>query len=179
MSSPTPEAHCLSRFESGLRGSAIRTWIARTGRRVAGRASLAVFLASACGGGSDPPADVPDAPPDLTGTYDLTSFSSALLTSGATLTPPGVSGTLVLQQSPANGAEASGDFDFDVQVPDGGGGVQDIDDQGTYTVRADGSWEQRGALVQGVGTYSLSGSALVVRVTEPALNVSTSMWRRR
>lgn len=169
----------MSRFESVFCGSAVRMRFALTGRRVAGRASLAVVLASGCGGGDDPPADVVEPPPNLTGTWELTSFSSAILTSGAALTPPAVSGTMVLQQSPANGAEADGTFNFSVRIPDGEGGAQEIDDQGTYTVRTNGSWEQRGALAQGVGTYVLSGSTLVVRVTEPALNASTTMWRRQ
>lgn len=153
----------MNRFESGIRVSA----------------SLAVVLASACGGGGDGPADVADPPPDLTGTYDLTSFSSAVLTSGATLTPPAVSGTLVLQQSPANGAEAVGTFNFEVRVPDGQGNTQVVADEGNYRVRADGSWEQGGSLVQGIGTFSFSGSTLTMRVTEPALNASTSVWQRR
>lgn len=174
----------MSRFESIFCGSAVRMRFALAGRRVAGRASLAVVLASVvlasgCGGGDDPPADVVEPPPDLTGVWELTSFSSAILTSGAALTPPAVSGTMALQQSPANGAEADGTFNFSVQIPDGEGGAQNIDDQGTYTVRTNGSWEQRGALAQGVGTYALSGPTLVVRVTEPALNASTTMWRRR
>lgn len=153
----------MNRFESGLRVSA----------------SFAVVLAFACGGGGDSPADVPDPPPDLTGTYDLASFTSAVLTSGATLTPPAVSGTLVLQQSPANGAEANGTFDFEVRIPSDQGVMQVVADQGNYTVRGDGSWEQGGSLVQGIGTFSFSGSTLTTRVTEPALNASTSVWRRR
>lgn len=157
----------MLRFELALAGSR---------RHTVACAFLAV-LSSGCGG-DDGPADVPDPPPDLTGTYDLVSFSSAV-TGGATLTPPAVSGTATLQQSPANGSEASGSIGYEMQVPDGEGGVQTIADQGTYTVRTDGSWEQEGRLVQGIGTFSLSGSTLTIQVTEPALAVSTLVWRKR
>lgn len=167
----------MLRFENGLRFSATAFRLAGSRRSIVACAFLAV-LSSGCGGGDDGPADVPDPPPDLTGNYDLVSFSAAV-TGGATLTSPAVSGTLTLQQSPATGSEATGNISYEVQVPDGEGGVQTIADQGTYTVRSDGSWEQQGRLVQGIGTWSLSGSTLAIQVTEPALAVSTLVWRRR
>ncbi len=131
-----------------------------------------------CGG--DDPADPPGrSPPDISGAYSLQSFSSVALTGGAVLSPPAVSGTLTLQQSAPTGSEAMGDFDLDVTVPDGAGGSERIVDQGSYTVRADGSWEQRGNLFQGTGTFTLAGPTLTVNVTEPALSVSSSVWRRQ
>lgn len=156
--------------------SAIPFRLAGSRRRIAAAAFLAV-LASGCGG-DDGPADVPDPPPDLSGGYDLVSVSSAV-TGGTTLTSPVATGTMTLQQSPATGSEATGSISFEVRIPDGQGGAQTISDRGTYTVRTDGSWEQQGEFVQGVGTYSLSGSNLRIQVTEPALAASTSVWRKR
>ena len=166
----------MLRFESRLRISAIPFRLAGSRRRIAACAFLAV-LSSGCGDDGGP-ADVPDPPPDLSGGYDLVSFSSAV-TGGATLSSPAVTGTMTLQQSPATGSEAAGSISFEVRIPDSEGGVQTIADQGTYTVRSDGSWEQQGELVQGVGTFSLSGSILSIQVTEPALAASTLVWRKR
>ena len=136
------------------------------------------IVAVGCGGGDDP-VEPDNAPPDLTGTYSLQSFTSTLLTGGNTLTPPGISGTFTLQQSPATGSEASGTFTFDLNVPDAGGNITEIMDQGVYTVRFDGSWEQAGQLQQGSGTYTLQGETLTVEVTEPPISVSTTVWQRQ
>lgn len=146
------------------------------------RLGLCTLLAGALaiGCGDDDPAEPPgQTPPDISGTYSLQSFSSAVLTAGNVLTPPAVSGTLTLQQSAGSGSEAMGSFSIDVTVPDASGGSNQVVDQGSYTVRADGSWEQAGQVFQGTGTFALSGSTLTVNVTQPALNVSTSVWRRQ
>ena len=90
-----------------------------------------------------------------------------------------MSGTLVLSQSPATGREAVGTFSLDVTVPDSEGGSDQQADQGTYTVRTDGTWEQRGNLFQGTGTFTLEGSVLTVMVDQPILSVSQSVWRRQ
>lgn len=166
----------MLRFETKFPVFAASARLAGSRLRAGGLAIL-VALSSSCGG-DDGPADVADPPPDLSGTYDLVSFSS-VVTGGATLTPPAVSGTATLQQSPATGSEAAGTITFEVRVPNPDGDVQTIADQGTYTVRADGSWEQQGTLVQGIGTFTLSGSTLTIRVTEPALSASTLVWRKR
>ena len=117
-------------------------------------------------------------PPDLTGTYDLVSISS-LVTGGKTLKPPDVSGTFVLLQSASVGRRVSGTMTMEITVQDGLGGTTNIKDTGTYAVRADGTWEQKGSLVQAKGTYTLVGGVLTVEVTEPAINVSTTVWQRR
>ena len=90
-----------------------------------------------------------------------------------------MSGTLVLIQSPATGREAVGTFSLDVTVPDSEGGTNQVVDQGTYTVRTDGTWEQRGTLFQGTGTITVEGSVLTVMVEQPILSVSHSVWRRQ
>lgn len=117
-------------------------------------------------------------PPDLTGTHDLVSISS-LVTGGKTLKPPDVSGTFVLRQSAAVGRRASGTMTTEITVRDGLGGTTTIKDTGTYAVEGDGTWEQKGSLVQAKGTYTLVGGVLTVEVTEPAINVSTTVWQRR
>lgn len=141
-------------------------------------AVFAGALAWACGG--DDPVDPPDeGPPDVSGTYSLESFSSAAATGNVALSPPDVSGTLTLVQSPSTGREATGTFDFDVTVPDSEGGTERVVDQGTYTIRADGTWEQRGGLFQGTGTFTIEGAVLTLTVNQPILSVSRSVWRRQ
>lgn len=140
---------------------------------------LAAFLGLvACGGGEDPVEPEPERPPDLTGTYTLESLSSQFATGGQTLTPPDVSGTFSVQQTSVTGPEASGTTVISIMLPDGLGGTATLDDQGTYVNRLDGTWEQAGLLLQGLGTYTLQGAILTVEVSEPALNVSTTVWRR-
>ena len=138
-------------------------------------------MAVGCGGGEDPVEPDPS-PPDISGTYDLQSFSSALLTGGNTLTPPAVSGTFTVRQTSVSGREASGTFSMDLIVPFGAEGeIMPIMDTGTYKNRLDGTWEQEGMGITGqnIGTYTLQGSTLTVQVTLPPLAVSTTVWQRR
>ena len=138
---------------------------------------LVMLSALAACGGEDPVEPEPERPPDLTGTYTLESLS-AIVTGGLTLTPPDVSGTFSVQQTSVTGPEASGTTVISIMLPDGLGGTATLDDQGTYVNRLDGTWEQAGLLLQGLGTYTLQGAILTVEVSEPALNVSTTVWRR-
>ena len=133
-------------------------------------------LAMACGG--EDPVEPDNAPPDLTGTYSLVSIN-ALVTGGQVMMPPDVTGTFSLQQSPPVGDQASGTMTMDITIPDGLGGTTDIVDTGTFTVWTGGAWEQMGNLVQAKGTYTLVGNVLTVEVTEPAINVSTTVWQRQ
>lgn len=134
------------------------------------------LMVAACGG--EDPVEPDNAPPDLTGTYSLVSIT-ALVTGGVEMTPPDVSGTFSLQQSAVVGDQASGTMTMDVTIPDGLGGTTNIVDTGTFTVRSDGTWEQMGNLVQARGTYTFVGGRLTVEVTEPAINVSTTVWQRQ
>lgn len=138
---------------------------------------LAALVAFAACGGEDVVEPEPEAPPDLTGSYSLQSLS-AIVTGGLTLTSPEVSGSFTVQQTSVTGGEASGTTMIGVTLPDGQGGTTTLEDQGTYVNRLDGTWEQTGVLLQGLGTYTLQGNILTVEVTEPALNVSTTVWRR-
>ena len=138
---------------------------------------LVILLAFPACGGEDPVEPEPERPPDLSGTYTLESLS-AIVTGGLTLTPPDVSGTFSVQQTSVTGPEASGTTMISIMLPDGLGGTATIEDQGTYVNRLDGTWEQAGTQVQGLGTYTLQGAILTVEVTEPALNVSTTVWRK-
>lgn len=139
---------------------------------------LATLIAlAACGGGEDPVEPEPKRPPDLTGNYTLESLS-AIVTGGQTFTPPNVSGSFSVQQTSVTGPEASGTTMISVTLPDGLGGMTTLEDQGTYVNRLDGTWEQAGLLLQGLGTYTVQGAILTVEVTEPALNVSTTVWRK-
>lgn len=146
---------------------------------VAGRcASLLTWVLLTTGCGSEDPVEPDDPPPDLTGTYALVSIT-ALVTGGLVMMPPDVTGTFSLEQAEAVGEQASGTMSMDITVPDGLGGTRTIVDIGTYTVRSDGSWEQTGSLVQAKGTYTFVGNVLTVEVTEPAINVSTTVWQRQ
>ena len=138
---------------------------------------LLVLLGCAACGGEDPVEPEPERPPDLTGSYTLESLS-AIVTGGQTLTPPDVAGSFSVQQTSVTGAEASGTTMISITLPDGLGGTTMLEDQGTYVNRLDGTWEQAGVLLQGLGTYTLQSGILTVDVTEPALNVSTTVWRR-
>ena len=137
---------------------------------------VALLALTACGG-EDPVEPEPERPPDLTGSYTLESLS-AIITGGQTLTPPAVSGSFAVQQASVAGPEASGTTMISVTLPDGLGGTATLEDQGTYVNRLDGTWEQSGVLLQGLGTYTLQGAILTVEVTEPALNVSTTVWQK-
>ena len=122
---------------------------------------LALLGFAACGS-EDPVEPEPERPPDLTGTYTLESLLSGLITGGQALTPPEVSGTFTAQQTSVTGGDASGTTTFSLILPDGRGGTAPISDQGTYVNRLDGTWEQAGALLQGIGTYTLRGDVLTV-----------------
>jgi len=140
---------------------------------------VAILALAGCGGGEDPVEPEPERPPDLTGTYTLESLSS-IVTGGQTFTPPIVSGTFTAQQTSVTGPEASGTTMLSVTLPVGtpGGETTTIEDQGTYVNRLDGTWEQNGQILQGIGTYTFRNNVLTVEVTEPALNVSTTVWRK-
>ena len=138
---------------------------------------LTVIAGAACGG-EDPVEPEPERPPDLTGNYTMQSLSSPLLTLGEALTPPAVSGTFIAQQTSVTGLEATGTVTVSVTIPDGQGGTITIDDEGPYTNRLDGTWEQGGVLLQGIGTYTVQGNTLTVDVSEPALSVSTTVWQK-
>ena len=138
---------------------------------------VTLWALTACGGGEDPVEPAPEQPPDLSGTYTLESLS-AIVTGGQTFTQPDVSGSFSVQQTSVTGPEASGTTIIGITLPDGLGGTTTLDDQGTYVNRLDGTWEQSGELLQGLGTYTFRNNILTVEVTEPALNVSTTVWRR-
>ena len=128
---------------------------------------------------------VPDPmPPDLTGTYTLQSFTSAL-DPETTLVPPEVSGSFTVQQESAVGGEATGTFTSDLTLPVMGN-IARLAGTGTYTNRLDGTWEQEfltGPLVQlspqQTGTYTFENSVLTVVVEQPPLSASTTVWRRQ
>lgn len=116
-----------------------------------------------------------DPPPDLTGTYTLVSFTQA----GFTRVPPAVMGTFTIAETSSSTSSASGTVEVDITVPDGMGGLNQIMDSGTYTIRSDGTWEQNGQLGQTIGTYSLVGGTLTVVTTSPASAANTSVWERQ
>ncbi len=139
-------------------------------------------LVAGCGGDdpmdTEPPADA--GPPNLSGTYNLVSLSGAI-TGGITFAPPVAVGTFTLSQDATFEGSATGTLTLSITVtnPLDGSVIQTIEDQGTFTVRTDGSWEQTGETAQNIGTYSLAGNVLTVTVTEPAPNVSTTVWQRQ
>ena len=118
-----------------------------------------------------------DAPPDLSGTYTLLSFASAVITAGNALTPPAASGMFTVQQTSVAEGEATGTFEMSVTVPDGAGGTSTIVDQGTYTNGME-QLEQMGEAWQSKGTYELEDNVLTITVSEPALAVSKTVWQR-
>ena len=108
-------------------------------------------------------------PPDLTGTYFLESLVGTS-TGGTLFTRPTVSGTLELTQEAPTGDSAMGSYEVDITTP-----ALTIADEGTFTVRTDGSWRQAGQ-VSGEGTYAISGDTLTLAITEPETAASTTVW---
>jgi len=111
----------------------------------------------------------PPPPPDLTGTYFLESLVGTS-TDGTLLTRPTVSGTLELTQEAPSTDSAMGSYEVDITTP-----ALTIADEGTFTVRTDGSWQQAGQ-VSGEGTYAISGDTLTLAITEPETAASTTVW---
>lgn len=130
-------------------------------------------LITGCGGDTTDPEPPPAAgPPDLSGTYSLVSLNQGGLTVG----PPLATGTFTLSQTSSSGDSASGTMTYEVAVPSAGIMLQD---QGTFTIRTDGTWQQSGTEVQALGTYTLAGNVLTVVVTEPLAAASTTVWQRQ
>lgn len=131
-------------------------------------------VVAGCGGDDttepEPPAE--DPPPNLTGTYDLQAVTQA----GITIAAPAAMGTFVLSQTSSSGDTASGTLSYSISVP--AAGIM-LADEGTFTIRTDGSWEQSGQAGQALGTYMLAGNVLTVIVTEPPAAVSTTVWQRQ
>lgn len=113
--------------------------------------------------------------PDLSGNYVLVTITQA----GITLGPPAATGSFTLVQTVNTGSEASGTVVLALVLPDGMGGVNNINDNGTYTVRSDGTWEQEFPSQQAVGTYAVVGSNLTVTVTDPPPAASVSVWQKQ
>lgn len=112
-------------------------------------------------------------PPDLSGTYDLSSFTQG----GVTLNPPVVNGTIVVTETSRTGSVATGTYALDITTPAG-----QVIDNGTYSIdTSDDSWSQDSSTqgFQSVGTYSLVGSTLTVEVTAPAAAANTSVWQKQ
>ena len=112
-----------------------------------------------------------ESPPDLTGSYTIVSYTSRY-SDGNTLTPPAVSGTLMLQQTQVVAEEASGTVAFSITIPD----WPPLVFQGVYRNRIDGSWGQESSIGgPSTGFYKLENNILTVRTF---FAVSTMVWRR-
>ncbi len=136
----------------------------------------AVLLVAGC---EEEPVEPDETPPDLTGSYTLVSFTSTF-TAGETLVPPAASGSFALQQTGVVGQEATGTLDLMITFPSDTGPGTTLDNEGVYTNRFDGTWEQEFTTgFQALGTYALQGNVLTVVVTEPELAVSTTVWRKQ
>ena len=122
-------------------------------------------------------------PPNLSGVYDLVSFS---LRDGPTYTAPEARGTFRLSQEYTEDRdEATGDMSAEVIVTSLDPPIE-VEYQGKYFNYYDGTWRQKGNKGQAValGTYTVDLSAkvgntrLTISITEPAAAVSTYVWRR-
>jgi len=137
--------------------------------------ALVVLALGACSGDGNPTGNQNGgAPPDISGTYTLVSFTQG----GIMLVPPAVMGTFTVTQTSSGATEASGTLTLDITVPDGMGGQNNIVGNGTYTIRSNGTWEQDLPSQQAVGTYALVGNTLTVTVTDPPQAASISVWQR-
>lgn len=144
--------------------------------RLAATVFTAILLAAGCG---EEPIEPDDTPPDLSGSYTLVSFTSTF-TAGDTLTPPAAEGSFTLEQTSVVGQEATGTLDLEIMFPSETGPGTTLENEGVYTNRFDGTWEQEFTTgFQVLGTYTLQNDILTVVVTEPELAVSTTVWRRQ
>ena len=121
-------------------------------------------------------------PPDLSGVYDIVSFS---LRDGTTYAAPEARGTFVLSENDQEGSEAKGDMSAEVVVTSFDPPIE-VEYQGEYFNHADGTWRQKGKVAEASGTYIFDFAAevgdyseLTITITEPAAAVSTYVWRRR
>lgn len=138
-------------------------------------------LVAGCGGDDTMDPEPPDAagPPNVTGTYSLVSLSG-VITQGATIGPPIAVGTAMLSQSSSSGNTATGSMSMLLTVTNPlNGEVTELAEQGTFTLRTDGSWEFAGQAQQNIGTYTLAGNVLTVMVTEPPAAAATTVWQRQ
>ena len=153
---------------------------AELGRRVALLATVA--LVAACG--SEP--GVQQRPPNLSGVYDLVSFS---LRGGPTYSAPEATGTFVLARDytvDVDLDEATGDMSADVVVASVDPPIE-VEYQGKYFNYTDGTWKQTGlrAQAEALGTYTFGPAAeaedttLTISITEPTAAVSNYVWRLR
>jgi len=148
----------------------------RLASRMVASAFAAVLLAVAC---YDEPVEPDETPPDLSGSYTLVSFTSTF-TAGDTITPPAAEGSFTLVQTAVVGQEASGTLDLMSTFPDESGPGTTLEMVGGYRNRFDGTGEQESTEgFQATGTYTLVGNTLSVEVTEPALAVSYTVWRKQ
>ena len=86
----------------------------------------------------------------------------------------------MLSQNPGTGDSATGSMSLSLTVTNPlNGEVTEIADQGTFTLRTDGSWEYSSQQQQNIGTYTLAGNVLTVIVAEPPTAVSTTVWQRQ
>ncbi len=132
-------------------------------------AIVAMFLAAGCEEDPPPPEETP---PDLTGTYELVSLKQG---SFPPVGPPDANGTFTVRQTSVMGQEASGTVVLKITIVTP---PVEINADGTYKNRHDGSWEQEAGDLQTKGTYTLANDTLTVIVTEPPSAVSTTIWKR-
>ena len=126
-----------------------------------------VGLAGACGSDDDSGTDPPQQT-DLSGNYELVSFTQA----GFTLAPPVATGTLVTTQTT---------YSISITHPDPDdllGPPLTTVDSGTYSTSGS-TWTQESSQtgLQGVGTFTLEGTTLTVDVTTARIEVLT-VWSK-
>lgn len=150
---------------------------AELGRRVALLVPVALVACESDSG-------LPQWPPNLSGVYDLVSFS---LRDGPTYTAPEARGTFRLSQDFTEDIdEARGDMSAEVIVTSLDPPIE-VEYQGKYFNHVDGTWKQVGARGQSLalGTYTFGFSAdvadstLTITITEPAAAVCNYVWRLR
>ncbi len=125
-------------------------------------------VAGACGGDDDNGTTDPPGPVDLSGSYELASFSQG----GFTLGPPVATGSLTLTAT---------NYTISITHPDPAdpmGPPLTTNDAGTYSTSGS-NWTQESSTtgLQGVGTFQLQGATLTVDVTTAGLEVLT-VWSR-
>lgn len=126
--------------------------------------------------------DNPDAA-KLTGRYSLESATSAQWTNGATLTPPAVTGVMVLDQGRFGIDGAFGSARMELILSSGPASGESVNWSGNYSNHADGEMRMRLNEIRFVGEHVLDDDVLTITLSGELSGpgpspLGTHVWRR-
>ncbi|MDE2873867.1 MAG: hypothetical protein OXQ93_00395 [Gemmatimonadota bacterium] len=119
----------------------------------------------------------------LTGRYSLESAASAQWTNGATLTPPAITGVLLLNQSRFGQDGAYGSAKMELTLSSGPMGGQSVNWNGSYSNHAGGEMRMRLMEVRFEGEHIVDDDLLTITLSAEYSGpgpspVGTLVWKR-